>query len=213
MMEFVTAADGVRIAFEVVGQGDPILLIHGFGSDRNQNWRAPGWYQTLTGAGYSIIALDCRGHGQSDKPHRTEDYAESKMAEDALLVMKAAGHAQAFVMGYSMGGAIAIRLGFGHPPSVRALVTGGVGETYFSRTNAWRAAIADGLLAPDDVALSTVQRMFREFAAQPGKDVQALAACMRASRDNLNPEQLMTISLPALIGSVEAYEISELTYH
>jgi pimeloyl-ACP methyl ester carboxylesterase len=210
MTEFVTASDGVRIAFEVVGQGAPILLIHGFGSDRNQNWRAPGWYQTLTGAGYSVIALDCRGHGESDKPHRTEDYAESRMAEDALLVMKAAGHAQAFVMGYSMGGAIAIRLGFEHPLSVRALVTGGVGETYFSRTDEWRAAIANGLLAPDDAALSSVQRMFREFASQPGKDVQALAACMRASRDNLNPEQLMTISSPALMVCGEADDVSGL---
>src|SRR3954463_11600854 len=179
MTEFVTAPDGVRIAFEIVGEGAPVLLIHGFGSDRNQNWRAPGWYYTLTGASYSVIALDCRGHGESDKPHGTEHYAESRMAEDALLVMKAAGHTQAFVMGYSMGGAIAIRLGFEHAPSVRALVTGGVGETYFTRTDAWRIAIADALLAPHDVPLSPVQRMFRDFAFQPGKDIQALAACMR----------------------------------
>ncbi|MFL5239895.1 MAG: alpha/beta fold hydrolase [Rhizomicrobium sp.] len=210
MTEFVTAPDGVRIAFEIVGEGAPVLLIHGFGSDRNQNWRAPGWYYTLTGASYSVIALDCRGHGESDKPHGTEHYAESRMAEDALLVMKAAGHTQAFVMGYSMGGAIAIRLGFEHAPSVRALVTGGVGETYFTRTDAWRIAIADALLAPHDVALSPVQRMFRDFAFQPGKDIQALAACMRASRGNLSPEQLTTISSPALIVCGEADDVSGL---
>jgi len=180
MTEFVTAPDGVRIAFEIVGEGAPVLLIHGFGSDRNQNWRAPGWYYTLAGAGYSVIALDCRGHGESDKPHGTEDYAENMMAQDALLVMTAAGHAQAFVMGYSMGGAVAIRLTFEDPLSVRALVTGGVGETYFTRTDAWRIAIADALLAPHDVALSPVQRMFRDFAFQPGKDIQALIVCGEA---------------------------------
>jgi non-heme chloroperoxidase len=132
------------------------------------------------------------------------------MAEDALLVMKAAGHTQASVMGYSMGGAIAIRLGFEHAPSVRALVTGGVGETYFTRTDAWRIAIADALLAPHDVALSPVQRMFRDFAFQPGKDIQALAACMRASRGNLSPEQLTTVSSPALIVCGEADDVSGL---
>jgi|KBSMisStandDraft_5_1062788.scaffolds.fasta_scaffold90986_2 pimeloyl-ACP methyl ester carboxylesterase len=208
MTEFVTAPDGVRIAFEIVGQGAPILLIHGFGSDRTQNWRAPGWYQTLTGANYSVIALDCRGHGESDKPRQAEDYAETRMAEDALLVMNAAGAAQAFVMGYSMGGAIAVRLAFQHPLSVRALVTGGVGETYFSRTDAWRAGIAEALLAQDDAGLSPVQRMFRDFVSQPGKNAQALAACMRASRGNLSPEQLTTISPPALVVCGEIDDVS-----
>ncbi len=67
--EFATAEDGVRIAYEVVGEGEPVVLVHGFASGRVQNWRAPGWYQTLNGAGYRVIAMDCRGHGESDKPH------------------------------------------------------------------------------------------------------------------------------------------------
>ena len=199
MTEFIIAPDGVHIAYERIGEGAPVLLVHGFGSDRVQNWRAPGWYDTLTNVGYAVVALDCRGHGESGKPHDPAAYNESTMANDAALVMRAAGHARAIVMGYSMGGAIALRLTAQRPGCVSALITGGVGETYFTRDQNWRDGIADGLLAEDESALSPVQRMFRDFALQPGKDCVALAACMRAPRFNLGREQLAAIRTPALV--------------
>ena len=46
-----------------------MVLVHGFGSSREQNWKSTGWYGSLTEAGYSVLAMDCRGHGESDKPH------------------------------------------------------------------------------------------------------------------------------------------------
>ncbi|HEX3651201.1 MAG TPA: alpha/beta hydrolase [Rhizomicrobium sp.] len=208
MTEFVTAPDGVRIAWETVGDGPPVLLVHGFGSNRVQNWRAPGWYDTLTGAGYSVIALDNRGHGESDKPHELAAYAEQRMAEDAALVMTAAECVNVFVMGYSMGGAIALRLAHEHPERVRALVTGGVGETYFTRDQSWRNAIAEAILVDDVTQLSPVQRMFRDFAAQPGKDGIALAACMRAPRFNLDCTQLAAIGSPTLVVCGETDDVS-----
>jgi pimeloyl-ACP methyl ester carboxylesterase len=208
MTEFVTAPDGVRIAWEAVGEGPLIVLVHGFGSNRLQNWRAPGWYDTLTKAGYSVIGLDNRGHGESDKPHESAAYAEERMAEDVALAMEAAGHASVFVMGYSMGGAIALRLAASHPDRVRALITGGVGETYFTRDQNWRNAVADALLVDDVAQLSPVQRMFRDFAAQPGKDRAALAACMRAPRFNLSRDELAAITAPALVVCGETDDVS-----
>jgi pimeloyl-ACP methyl ester carboxylesterase len=208
MTEFVTAPDGVRIAWETAGEGPPVVLVHGFGSNRQQNWRAPGWYDTLTKFGYSVIALDNRGHGESDKPHGSGAYAEERMAEDVTLVMDAAGCASVFIMGYSMGGAIALRLVSRHPNRVRALITGGVGETYFTRDQIWRNAIADTLLVDDVAQLSPVQRMFRDFAAQPGKDRVALAACMRAPRFNLSRDELSAIAAPALVVCGETDDVS-----
>ena len=208
MTEFVTAPDGVRIGWEMAGEGPPVVLVHGFGSNRLQNWRAPGWYDCLTKAGYSVIALDNRGHGESDKPHESDAYAEERMAEDVVLVMDATRHGSAFVMGYSMGGAIALRLASGHPNRVRALITGGVGETYFTRDQNWRNAIAEALLAGDIAALSPVQRMFRDFAAQPGKDPIALAACMRAPRFNLGGDELGAVAAPALVVCGETDDVS-----
>lgn len=208
MTEFATAPDGVRIAYKSVGAGEPFVLVHGFGASRVQNWRAPGWYDTLTGAGYRVIALDCRGHGESDKPHNVEAYAETTMANDVAVVMQSANIPSAFVMGYSMGGAIVIRLAFERPELVRAMVIGGVGSNYFSRSNAWRVSIADGLTAGDPLSLTPAQRMFREFASQQGKDVLALAACMRAPRFNLSADELASVQTPALVVCGETDEVS-----
>ncbi len=57
----------VEIAYLDEGQGEPILLIHGFASNRNVNWVFPGWVSTLNAAGRRAIALDNRGHGEFDE--------------------------------------------------------------------------------------------------------------------------------------------------
>ena len=74
----------MRIAYEMVGEGEPIVLVHGFASDRVQNWRAPGWYETLTDAGYRVVAIDCRGHGESDKPHDPAAYGHARWPSDVV---------------------------------------------------------------------------------------------------------------------------------
>ncbi|HWU56700.1 MAG TPA: hypothetical protein VN175_14415, partial [Rhizomicrobium sp.] len=63
MPEFVTADDGVELAYERHGEGPAIVLVHGFGSSRMQNWKSTGWYGGLAEAGFSLVAMDCRGHG------------------------------------------------------------------------------------------------------------------------------------------------------
>ena len=112
MTNFAQGNDGVAIAWEEAGAGEPIVLIHGFASDRGQNWRAPGWYLTLTGAGRRVVALDCRGHGESGKPHDPESYGD-RMIDDIVAVMDEAGLESADVMGYSMGGMLAMGLTMG----------------------------------------------------------------------------------------------------
>jgi pimeloyl-ACP methyl ester carboxylesterase len=208
MTEFVTATDGVRIAWEITGEGAPILLVHGFGSDRVQNWRAPGWYDTLAKAGYAAVALDCRGHGESDKPHDTAAYGESIMVDDIALVMRAAGIRRTAIMGYSMGGSLTLQVCHRFPAQVSCAIIGGVGEVYFTRSNGWRAAIADGILADERAPLSPVQKMFRNFAHQRGKDALALAACMRSPRTPPNRDELAAIATPALVVCGETDEVS-----
>jgi pimeloyl-ACP methyl ester carboxylesterase len=67
MTEFATAADGTAIAYETLGEGAPVVLVHGFGASRAVTWASTNWYQTLSRAGRRLIAIDCRGHGQSGK--------------------------------------------------------------------------------------------------------------------------------------------------
>jgi pimeloyl-ACP methyl ester carboxylesterase len=199
MSKFAQGNDGVRLAYEDVGAGEPVVLVHGFASDRVQNWRAPGWYDTLTGAGWRVVALDCRGHGESDKPHDPDRYGD-RMVDDVAAVMAAAGVAQAHVMGYSMGGMLTMGLLMRRPELVRRAVVAGVGETYFRDAPKRRHAIADALEAPDPSVLSDpIQRQFRLFAGQKGKDLQALAACMRKERTVYPPDRLATWTGPLLV--------------
>jgi pimeloyl-ACP methyl ester carboxylesterase len=208
MTEFATAPDGVKIAYEIVGKGKPVLLIHGFASDRGQNWRGAMWYDTLTGANYQVIALDNRGHGESDKPHDVSFYGHEKMAGDALAVMRAAGLSEALLMGYSMGGYIAMSLLMMRPECFPKVVIAGVGASYLDIKAAAgavadpgrRAVIADALETADPATITDrTARDFRAFADQAGKDRLALAACMRGNRDVFSNAELGRVQNPVLV--------------
>jgi pimeloyl-ACP methyl ester carboxylesterase len=200
MTSFAESRDGLRIAYEVVGQGMPVLLVHGFASSRVQNWRATTWYKSLTDADLQVIAMDCRGHGDSDKPHDPALYSYDLMSGDVLAVAIAAGVASAHLIGYSMGGHLGIQLLMEHPEAIRKLVVAGVGANYFHHDAAVRHGIADALLAPDPALITDpLQKMFRAFAGQPGKDIVALAACMRGDRRFFSAAELAHSTRQALV--------------
>src|SRR5262245_53716664 len=100
------ASDGVRIAFIDEGQGEPVLLIHGFASSVRYNWREPGWIAFLVKHGFRVVAMDTRGHGESEKLYDPQDYGAPLMAEDGRRLLDHLGIAGADVMGYSMGARI-----------------------------------------------------------------------------------------------------------
>ncbi len=200
MTSHTKSPDGLSIAYELVGQGEPVLLVHGFASSRAQNWRATGWYDALTAAGRTVIAMDCRGHGQSDKPTDPALYDYMLMAGDVLTVLDAAGAGPADIIGYSMGGHLGLITLMEHPGILRRLVVGGVGETYLHGAFRSRFAIADALLEPDASRITDpVQKSFRAFADQPGKDRNALAACMRGERKVYSAAELALSTRPSLI--------------
>jgi non-heme chloroperoxidase len=203
MPEFVTADDGIKLAYERQGEGAAIMLVHGFGSSRMQNWKSTGWYDGLTGAGFSIVAMDCRGHGDSAKPHDPLAYGHDRMAQDVIAVMDACDLSHARILGYSMGGFIGLRLLAAHPGRVVKLAIAGVGETYLQdriTSPEARAALAEALLTSDKESITDKRaRMFRAFADQPGKDRFALAACMRAMSPHLPLETLSQLQRPVLV--------------
>ena len=108
-------SSGAKIHYIDEGAGPPILLVHGFASNIEGNWRATGIIAALTGAGRRVIALDCRGHGESDKPHDPKAYGVNVMANDAIALLDHLGITKTDLMGYSMGGYIATSLLLEHP--------------------------------------------------------------------------------------------------
>jgi pimeloyl-ACP methyl ester carboxylesterase len=192
-------SDGVRIAYLDEGAGDPILLIHGFASNVAANWADPGWVQTLTQSGRRVIAIDNRGHGQSEKLYEPELYGAPQMAEDARRLLDHLGIDRADVLGYSMGARIAAFLISSHPQRVRSVVFGGLG-IHMVRGMVGSGPLAKALEAPrlEDVTNDTA-RSFRIFAEQTKSDLKALAACMRGPREKVSPEMLGEIAVPALV--------------
>src|SRR3984957_19888436 len=153
--------DGVEIAFLDEGEGEPIVLIHGFASNKEVNWVGPGWVTALTRAGRRVIALDNRGHGQSTKLYDPAAYHSSIMAEDARALIEHLGLPRADVMGYSMGARITAFLALAHPERVRSAVLGGLGSR-LGEGGGLPDIIADPLEAPAGTFISDpVAYLFR----------------------------------------------------
>jgi pimeloyl-ACP methyl ester carboxylesterase len=196
-------SNGVSIAYIDVapdeGHGDPILLVHGFASNHAVNWVNTLWVKTLTKAGYRVVAFDNRGHGQSEKLYRPEDYDSYVMAEDARRLLDHLGIEQADVMGYSMGARITAHLALAAPDRMKSAILGGLG-IHLVEGVGLPLGIADAMEAPSLEGLTDpMQRMFRAFAEQTKSDLKALAACIRGSRQVLTAGEVASINLPALI--------------
>ncbi|MHA2121595.1 MAG: alpha/beta fold hydrolase [Promethearchaeota archaeon] len=100
--------DGIKIYYEIVGQGPPVIMIHGFSSSIEANWRQTNWVKFLKEY-YRLILLDCRGHGKSDKPYDPSYYGQ-KMSEDIIKLMEFLSIEKANFIGYSMGAFMTFRL-------------------------------------------------------------------------------------------------------
>ncbi len=189
----------VDIAYLDQGEGDPIVLVHGFASTKEVNWVNPAWVSTLTRAGRRAIALDNRGHGQSTKLYDPALYHSSLMANDVRALLDHLGIARADVMGYSMGARITAFLAVEHPARVRSAVLGGLGVRLVEGVGL-PSSIAEAMEAPSLADISDpTGRAFRSFAEQTKSDLKALAACIRGSRQTLTRAQVASISVPVLV--------------
>jgi pimeloyl-ACP methyl ester carboxylesterase len=118
-------SNGVKIHYEVTGQGEPVILVHGLYSSARMNWGLPGTTAKLA-QHFQVIALDNRGHGKSDKPEGEDQYGV-EMAEDIVRLMDHLHIQKARVAGYSLGGMITMKLLTLHPGRVQSAVLCGMG--------------------------------------------------------------------------------------
>ena len=123
-MRFATNPDdGVRIAYETVGEGPPLLLFHG-SLTSGALWSALGYVEALR-EHHHLILIDARGHGHSDKPTTMNSYAMERLVGDVIAVLDDRGLAQTAYLGYSMGGRVGFGLAIRAPERVCALIVGG----------------------------------------------------------------------------------------
>lgn len=207
-MAELVAPDGVRLAYDVRGEGPLVVLLHGFASNARINWERPGVVDALVAAGHRVATYDARGHGRSDKPHDPAAYSGGAMVGDARALLDALGADSADsadsadLVGYSMGAQVAAGVAAAEP-RVRRLVLGGIGTRLLAR-RAGEAPypadfIADALEAPDPAAVTNpTARAFRNFADATKADRLALAALQRSRGVGGRPD-LARITIPVLV--------------
>ena len=198
----------VEIAYLDEGEGDPIVLVHGFASSKNVNWVYPTWVSELRKEGRRVIALDNRGHGESEKLYDPAQYSIPTMAGDTLALMDHLDIARADVMGYSLGARMTAVLAQRQPERLRSAIFGGIGIGLIEGGGPGET-VAAALDAPslEDVT-DPVGRTFRAFADQTRSDRQALAACLRGSRRLMTRDDAASIAVPVLIAVGTSDEIA-----
>jgi pimeloyl-ACP methyl ester carboxylesterase len=182
--------DGIELSCDQEGTGRPVVLLHGFTSSVDGNWRQPGIWQVLLDAGYQVLGFDARGHGRSEKPHDAAAYENDAMVQDVGAFVDHMGLTEVDLVGYSMGAATAVRFA-ANDRRLRRLVLGGIGgdpsrwtapETVEARAKMGRRMLA-AAEAPDASAIEDrLTRRIRRVMEARGNDLQAMAAIQRARR-------------------------------
>ncbi|TME56379.1 MAG: alpha/beta fold hydrolase [Chloroflexi bacterium] len=199
-MEF--DSDGVRLHYDLHGpeSGAPVVLVHGFASDYQLNWVGTRWQETLLGAGYRVIGLDCRGH---DDPNV---YSMAELAADVRRLLDEVHAAAARYVGYSMGARIGLQAVVDFPDRVRAAVLGGIGAGGAVDD---AEPIVRALRGGEPETASALS--FQKFAsARAINDLEALAACMEGMAPSavLDPTSLSAIRTPVLLVAGERDEVA-----
>jgi pimeloyl-ACP methyl ester carboxylesterase len=200
----------VEIAYLDEGEGEPIVLVHGFASTKEANWVNPSWVATLMRAGRRVIALDNRGHGASSKLYDPAAYEMTLMAGDVVALLDHVNIAGADVMGYSMGARITAQLAVHHFERLRSAIIGGLGIRLVERQGSGLAQrVVAALEAPSLADVTDPDgRAFRSFAEQTKSDLKALATCMRSPRALLTRAQVAGIRVPVLVAVGTKDEVS-----
>jgi pimeloyl-ACP methyl ester carboxylesterase len=116
--------DGTRIAWREVGEGRPVVLIHGLFSDGTTNWIRYGHAAAVAAQGFRVIMPDLRAHGSSAKPHEREDYPADVLADDGFALIEHLGLTDYDLGGYSLGGRTTVRMLVRGARPRRAIVSG-----------------------------------------------------------------------------------------
>ncbi|MHA2007488.1 MAG: alpha/beta fold hydrolase [Promethearchaeota archaeon] len=188
-------SDGIQIYYEIFGTGKPIILVHGWGSDLNQSWVESGWVKILKSI-RMIIALDCRGHGRSEKPYDQKLYSYNIMAQDIINLMDHLNLVKADIFGYSMGALMAVHLLGHHRERFTSMILGGIGDESEESKDA--QFIADALRAKISSQITNpIGHAYRDYVdSNPNNDREALALSALQMWPEGYPIQLGGVDLP-----------------
>lgn len=170
----------------------PVLLVHGFASSAEHNWRQPGWLDLLAEAGRETVAVDLLGHGRAPRPTSPADYE----SVEARVAAEISGYDQVDAVGFSAGAHVLLRLAAARPVQFRRLALLGIGPGVLTGADPGPVIAAlEGEPDPENIH----GMVFRRMADGSGNDRAALIAFLRRPQRPLTAGELGRISCPVLV--------------
>ena len=192
-----TAPDGVELAWHELGEGRPVVLLHGLFSDADTNWIRFGHAAEIAARGFRVIMPDLRAHGTSARPHDAAFYPPDVLADDGLALIGHLGLSDYDLGGYSLGGRTAVRMVARGTRPGRLVVSGmglqGLLET--GRRSRHFRKVLRGLGGHDR---GSPEWLAEAFLKTTGGDPQALLPLLDSFVDT-SEAQLRAIDMPTLV--------------
>lgn len=195
--QFVTASDGTRLAVRTLGDGHPVVMLHGLFSDGSVNWFRFGHAAKLADAGFRVIVPDLRAHGSSDAPHDPAAYPADILVRDLADLLTALAIDDYDLVGFSLGSRTAARAVIGGAMP-RRLVLAGMGleglAGWARRADFFQRAIAEF----DTSKRGDDSWMAIQFMKTMKVDRTAAALLLQTFTDTM-PDALRAITMPTLV--------------
>ncbi len=189
--------DGTDLAWREMGEGRPLVLLHGFVSDAVTNWIRYGHAAVIAARGFRVIMPDLRGHGASARPHDPAAYPPDVLARDGFALIDHLGLTDYDLGGYSLGARTTARmLAMGASP--RRVVFSGMGLEGLIHTDRRADFFRRALGHPDDQIRGSAEWMVVAFLKTTGGDAAALVNVVDTFVDTA-PEVLAAFPQPALV--------------
>lgn len=195
--QYFEARDGEVLAYREMGEGRPVVLIHGFFSKATVNWVRYGHAARLAERGYRVIMPDLRGHGDSARPHDPSAYPPDVLADDGFALISHLGLTDYDLGGYSLGGRTTIRMLVRGATPRRAIV-GGIGLDGIVDTKGRGENFRHILTNLGTFQRGTAEWMAEAFLKTVGNDPVALLHVLDTFVDTARSD-LERIEIPTLV--------------
>ncbi|GAA0729254.1 alpha/beta fold hydrolase [Sphingomonas japonica] len=191
--------DGAPLVYHEVGEGRPVVLLHGYFSDARTNWIRYGHAETIAAAGFRVILPDLRAHGESARPHDAAAYPADALAMDGEALIAALGIEDYDLGGYSLGARTVVRmLDRGIAPPPRRVVLAGMGLEGLLDTQARAGHFRNILTNLGSFERGTPEWMAEAFLKTTKGDPQALLGILDTFVDT-PIERIAAIRQPVLV--------------
>lgn len=192
-----TASDGVELAFHELGQGRPVILLHGLFSDANMNWIKFGHAGRIAAAGFRVIMPDLRAHGDSESPHGPEHYPPGILARDLNELIAHLALTEFDLGGFSLGARTTVEaVGEGLRP--RRAILGGSGLEGLQKWKRRKTFFLEAIALADRVQRGDPHWLAIQFMKSQGID-RAAAALLLESFEDTDMAWLAAFTMPTLV--------------